>query len=68
MASEMQLEPNEVAFMGDDIIDAEVMKWCGVSAAPNNAHKSAKAAANYVTEKSGGDGAVREFIDLLLGE
>jgi 3-deoxy-D-manno-octulosonate 8-phosphate phosphatase (KDO 8-P phosphatase) len=63
---ELNLEPENVGYMGDDIIDAEVMKWCGVSCAPSNAHKSAKEVANYITTRVGGHGAVREFIDLIL--
>jgi 3-deoxy-D-manno-octulosonate 8-phosphate phosphatase (KDO 8-P phosphatase) len=65
-AAELSLSSENVAYMGDDIIDAEVMKWCGVSAAPANAHKSAKEVATYLTINSGGDGAVREFIDLIM--
>jgi 3-deoxy-D-manno-octulosonate 8-phosphate phosphatase (KDO 8-P phosphatase) len=63
---ELGLMATDVAFMGDDIIDAEVMKWCGVSAAPANSHKSAKKVALYHTVARGGEGAVREFVDLIL--
>lgn len=64
--SEMGITSENVAFMGDDIIDAEVMQWCGISAAPQNAHKSVRDIATYITSKSGGEGAVREFIDMIL--
>lgn len=57
---------NEIAFIGDDINDVEAMKICGLSAAPANAHQAAKEIAKIVTEAAGGNGAVREFIDLLL--
>ncbi|MFY7860608.1 MAG: KdsC family phosphatase [Chitinophagales bacterium] len=63
---ELGLMATEVAFMGDDIIDSEVMEWCGASAAPDNAHKSAKKVASYHTVARGGEGAVREFVDLIL--
>jgi 3-deoxy-D-manno-octulosonate 8-phosphate phosphatase (KDO 8-P phosphatase) len=65
-AIELNLGSDEVAYMGDDIIDAEVMKWCGVSCAPKLAHKSALAVADYITEKEAGYGAVREFMDMIM--
>ncbi len=65
-AIELNLGPDEVAYMGDDIIDAEVMKWSGVSCAPKLAHKSALAVADYITEKEAGHGAVREFMDMIM--
>lgn len=65
-AEEMNLKPEEVAFVGDDIIDLTVMQWCGIAAAPNNAHKSILPYCHIVTLKKGGDGAVREFIDMVL--
>jgi len=65
-AAELNLSPEEVAYMGDDIMDAEVMKWCGVSCAPKLSHKSALAVADYITEKEAGYGAVREFMDMIL--
>jgi 3-deoxy-D-manno-octulosonate 8-phosphate phosphatase (KDO 8-P phosphatase) len=65
-AALFNLQPENVAYMGDDIIDAEVMSWSGVACAPKSAHKSALAVADYVTEKEAGYGAVREFIDLII--
>lgn len=63
---ELNLLPENVAYMGDDIIDAEVMTWSGVSCAPKNAHKSALSVADYITNKEAGYGAVREFMDLIM--
>ena len=65
-ASELNLLPEGVAYMGDDVIDAEVMQWCGLAWAPKLAHKSAIAVADYITEKEAGYGAVREFMDLIM--
>lgn len=65
-ALELNLSSENVAYMGDDIIDVEVMKWCGISSAPANSHKTAKEVATYITNMSGGNGAVREFIDLIM--
>ena len=55
-----------VAFMGDDIVDQELLKRAGLSAAPCDAHETAKKFADMVTKKGGGRGAVREFSDLIL--
>ena len=50
----------EVIYMGDGIFDHYVMKHVGYSIAPSNADKAAIDAANYVTERSGGNRAVAE--------
>ena len=52
--------PKEVIYMGDGIFDHYVMKEVGYSIAPANSDRIAKAHANYVTERSGGDRAVAE--------
>lgn len=56
----------EVAYMGDDLNDVEAMLACGLAIAPANATEGAKAAAHYVTAKRGGEGAVREAVELIL--
>lgn len=65
-ANELGLNAEEIAFVGDDIIDLEVMQWCGISAAPANAHESILPHVDYLLTKSGGNGAVREFLDKVL--
>lgn len=55
-----------VAYVGDDINDVEVLKAVGLSFSVADAMSGAKAAADYVTERKGGDGAVREAAELLL--
>ncbi len=57
---------NEVAFIGDDTPDAEVMPLVGLAVAVGDAHADAKAAAHYVTRLNGGNGAVRELVDMLM--
>lgn len=52
-----------VAYVGDDINDVEVLKSVGMGFSIADAIKDAKAAACYVTERKGGDGALREIID-----
>jgi len=61
------LTDQQVAFVGDDLLDLPVMKRVGLKVAVANASWELKALADYVTLASGGRGAVREVIDLLLG-
>lgn len=56
----------QVAYIGDDLTDVVVMNRVGLSVAPANARPEVKRCAMYVTEKSGGQGAVREVVELLL--
>lgn len=60
------LDWSQAAAMGDDWPDLAVMQRCGFSCAPANAHVEARAMADYVTMARGGDGAAREFCDLLM--
>lgn len=57
---------DEIAYMGDDIQDIEVLKKVGFSAAPVNAVESVKEIVNYVTKKQGGLGAYREFVEYIV--
>lgn len=57
---------DELAYVGDDVIDLPVMRACGLSIATQNARPEAKAAAHYVTPLPGGHGAGRDAIDFIL--
>ena len=63
-----EITRDEVAFIGDDLPDLEVMRSVGLAVAVADAMDVVKEAAFYVTEQKGGRGAVRELIDLLLAE
>jgi 3-deoxy-D-manno-octulosonate 8-phosphate phosphatase (KDO 8-P phosphatase) len=65
LARQAGLALSEIAFMGDDINDLEAMELAGASAAPADAHSSARRQAGFVTKLCGGQGAVREFLDHL---
>ena len=52
--------------MGDDWPDLPVMRRSHFSCAPANAHDEALHVADWVSAKNGGEGAVRQFCDLLL--
>lgn len=56
----------EVGYIGDDLTDVVIMHRVGLAVAPANARPEVKAAAHYVTQAEGGDGAVREVVELLL--
>ncbi|NOY05340.1 MAG: HAD hydrolase family protein [Chlorobi bacterium] len=60
------LTDEQVAYMGDDILDLPVLRRVGFSAAPANAHPAVLQAVDFVTQKTGGNGAVREMIDYIL--
>lgn len=60
------LQWEQAAAMGDDWPDLSLMQRCAFSGAPPNAHEEVLAIADYVSGKRGGEGAVREFCDLLL--
>jgi 3-deoxy-D-manno-octulosonate 8-phosphate phosphatase (KDO 8-P phosphatase) len=62
------IESNQVAFIGDDIGDIELMKRAGFPVAVADAVKEARDVAAYTTKANGGRGAVREVIDLLLAD
>ena len=57
---------DELAYVGDDVVDLPVMRACGLSIATANARQQAKAAAHYVTPNAGGHGAGRDAIDFIL--
>ena len=57
---------SETAAMGDDWPDLPVLRRCAFAAAPANAHIEVRHTARYVTQAAGGNGAAREFCDLLL--
>jgi 3-deoxy-D-manno-octulosonate 8-phosphate phosphatase (KDO 8-P phosphatase) len=64
--AEAQLLPEEIAYMGDDLTDIVVMRRVGFAIAVANARAEVKNAAHYVTGATGGNGAVREAIELIL--
>ena len=60
------LTDDEVAYVGDDLIDLPVMLQCGFPAAVADASAEVRAAAAYVATKNGGHGAVRDVIEYIL--
>ena len=57
---------DEIAFVGDDVIDLPAMRQCGFAVAVANARAQVKAEAHYVTPSKGGEGAGRDAIEFIL--
>ena len=57
---------DEIAYVGDDVIDLPVMRRCGLAVAVANARQQVKDEAHYVTAHRGGDGAGRDAIEFIL--
>jgi 3-deoxy-D-manno-octulosonate 8-phosphate phosphatase (KDO 8-P phosphatase) len=66
MLAELNVSPEETAFVGDDVADVPLLLRVGLAVAVADAVKEAKDAAHFVTKSKGGRGAVREVTDLLL--
>lgn len=64
--SDAKLDATQVAYIGDDLTDAIVMRRVGLPIATANAREEVKRHASYVTSQPGGQGAVREAIELIL--
>ena len=62
---EGSIASHQILFVGDDIPDLNVIENVGLFVAVSNAHKMVKNKAHYITQKSGGCGAVREVCDLI---
>ena len=67
-AAAHHIELDQICFIGDDVIDLPAMAVAGLSAAPADAHASVLAKADYVSRTAGGKGAVREVLDLVVGQ
>ena len=66
MAARHGLTLSQVAYIGDDINDLETLKAVGFSAAPADGMPQVAAVVDYICEKKGGEGAVREIIEMIL--
>lgn len=66
LATQLGLSARHCAYMGDDDIDAPALAWAAIGIAPPDAMRSSLAAADYVTQRAAGRGAVREICELIL--
>ncbi|QIE59922.1 HAD hydrolase family protein [Rasiella rasia] len=68
ICQERSISLSEIAFIGDDINDLQLLTNVGFSAAPYNAPEYIKDKVDLVLHKKGGDGAFREFVEHLVSE
>ncbi len=66
IVDELLLEHEQVAYMGDDVLDLPVLKRAGLSAAPADAVPDVRGRVHWVSRAGGGDGAARDLIELIL--
>jgi len=66
LCRELQIEREQVAFMGDDLPDLTALRAVGLAVIPANAHPWVSGACHWQTRARGGEGAARELCDLLL--
>ena len=66
LCKEFNLQPNQIAFIGDDVNDLPLLKLVGISASPCDAINQVKNSVKYVCTCNGGQGAFREFADFIL--
>jgi 3-deoxy-D-manno-octulosonate 8-phosphate phosphatase (KDO 8-P phosphatase) len=60
------LNTSEVVYVGDDLIDISVLKMVGVAICPYDACSEVKKYSSYISLKKGGDGVIREVIELIM--
>jgi YrbI family 3-deoxy-D-manno-octulosonate 8-phosphate phosphatase len=66
LLQELQLKPEQVAYIGDDLPDLPVVRFVGLGVAVADACAELKQSAHHITTATGGAGAVRETIELIL--
>lgn len=66
LLAELKLEPHQAVYMGDDVIDVPAIKHAGIGVTVPEAQEEALAAADYITTRPGGHGAVREVCNHIL--
>jgi len=66
IADELLLDDEQIAYMGDDILDLPVLSRVGLSTAPADAADDVRARVHWVSQKMGGAGAARELIEMVL--
>ena len=66
IVDELLLENDQVAYMGDDVLDLPVLTRSGLSGAPADAVPEVRERVHWVSSVNGGDGAARQFVELIL--
>lgn len=66
ICKQYNVEPSEVAFIGDDVNDVNLLKMVGMAAVPKDGTFIAKKSCNYICKMKGGEGVFREVAELIL--
>ena len=62
---QINIDPDAVMYVGNDLNDLVAMKYVGVAVAPNDAYKEIKDIANIITMAKGGEGVIRELYEMI---
>lgn len=65
IAARYGLSKDEIAYVGDDLNDWDCLKYCGLTACPQDAEEAVKEIVSFVAPRDGGRGAVRDFIEYI---
>ena len=68
VCAELDITLDEVAYIGDDMNDLDVLRAVGLSAMPPNSPILDQFSPDHLTTRSGGDGAFRDFVDFILSQ
>ncbi|HEX3702718.1 MAG TPA: HAD hydrolase family protein [Vicinamibacterales bacterium] len=66
MVGDICMDDEQVCYMGDDVVDLAVLERVGLSTAPADAVDEVRSRVHWVSRRQGGDGAVRELIEMIL--
>lgn len=67
LCRDLNIQIQDIAYIGDDVNDLELLKAAGISGAPASAVRQVLEIVDISTEKKGGEGAFREFIERIFG-
>ena len=66
ICKKFNVSPKQIAYIGDDINDNEIIKQVGLSATPSDGIDQLQKVVDYICKNNGGNGAFREFVNLIL--
>ena len=68
ISDQINIDPKNIAYIGDGLVDIPVMEKVGLAIAVNNADKIVKSKADLVTKKNGGEGVLKEVSNFILSK
>ena len=68
ICKKFQVLPSNLAYIGDDVNDIELLKKVGLSATPKNGISEVKKICDYISSQNGGRGCFRELADMILSK